>query len=201
MSIFLFAVCFLVLTHSPHRRRYAFPLRAGHKAAHLCTESTVYRYIDNLDTPKKWFKANVDAILALYGAQYQYRLSKEDLHLGKYLRRNLSYTIYSRTTSRLVIGTLEAQEYALFVSHEHPDSQVEFNVFSATRTGQPWGEFTFSSDLSASFQGVGPKYDEEMVGSPQYSKKISTYGNNGRWDSVLVARLRFKPDQAEPTAR
>ena len=100
-----------------------------------------------------------------------------------------------------VIGTLEAQDYALFVSHEHPDTQVEFNVFSAVRSGQPWGEFTFTSDLAASFQGIGPKYDEEVVGTPQYAKKISSYGNNGRWESVLIARLRFKPDQPEPTSR
>ena len=100
-----------------------------------------------------------------------------------------------------VIGTLEAQDYALFVSHEHPDTQVEFNVFSAVRSGQPWGEFTFASDLTASFQGIGPKYDEEVVGTPQYAKKISSYGNNGRWESVLIARLRFKPGQPEPTSR
>ncbi|KAH9886504.1 hypothetical protein C8Q73DRAFT_658100 [Cubamyces lactineus] len=159
-----------------YSRRYSSPLRAGHKAAHLFTESTVYRYIEDLATPKKWFKANVDHILAMYGAKHH--ISKEDLYL--------------------VIGTLEAQDYALFVSHEHPDCQVDFNVFAAARAGQPWGEFTFTFDLSSSFLG-GPSYDEP-VGSPQYAKKISGYGNSGRWDSVLLARLRFKPDQTEPTS-
>ncbi|TBU21950.1 hypothetical protein BD311DRAFT_869668 [Dichomitus squalens] len=160
-----------------YSRRYSAPLRSGHKAANLFTESTVYRYMEDLVTPKKWFKANADTILAIYGEEH--RITKEDLYL--------------------VIGTLEAQDYALFVSHEHPDGQVNFNVFSATRNGRPWGEFTFSFDISSSFLG-GPKYEEEPVGAPQYARKISTSGNNGRWDSVLLARLRFKPDSTEPTS-
>ena len=101
--------------------------------------------------------------------------------------------------ARAVIGTLEAQEYALCVSHEHPDGQLDFNVFSATRSGAPWGEFSFSFDLPESFLG-GPKYEEERVGSPQYAEKVSAFGNNGRWESVLLARLRFKPDQTDPTS-
>ncbi|KAI0713981.1 hypothetical protein C8Q76DRAFT_693720 [Earliella scabrosa] len=96
----------------PANRRYTSQLRAGHRTAHLFTESTVYRYIEELATPKKWFKANADGILALYGKEP--RISKEDLYL--------------------VIGTLEAQEYALCVSHEHPDGQLALNVFSAKRT-------------------------------------------------------------------
>lgn len=75
------------LTHhgNVHRksisRRYTFPLRAGHKTAYLCTETTMYRYVDNLDAPKKWFKANVDAILDVFGAQHH--VQKEDLYFGK----------------------------------------------------------------------------------------------------------------------
>ena len=176
-------------------RRYSSPLRSGHKTAHLFTESTVYRYIEDLATPKKWFKANVDNILQIYGAEH--RITKEDLYLGT-PKPSSCHQPRGLTSLVIVIGTLEAQDYALFVSHEHPDGQVNFNVFSATRNGQPWGEFTFSSDLSSSFLG-GPRY-EEPVGAPQYSRKISTSGNNGRWDSVLLARLRFKPDSTEPTS-
>ena len=115
----------------------------------------MYRYIEDLATPKKWFKANVDNILALYGAEH--RISKEDLYLGTYafqLLLALPKVIYFCA----VIGTLEAQDYALFVSHEHPDGQVDFNVVSAARTGHVWGEFGFSFDLSTSFLG-GPKYE------------------------------------------
>ncbi|KAG5722263.1 Tyrosine-protein kinase [Termitomyces sp. T112] len=86
-------------------RQYSFPLLAGHKTAHMFTESTMYRYMESWEVPKKWFKAN-----------------KEDLFL--------------------VIGTLDAQEYALFVSHNHPDGQAHFNVFSSPRNAQPWGTFT-----------------------------------------------------------
>lgn len=62
-------------------RRYSFPLRTGHKTAYLCTETTAYQYIESLDPPKRWFKANVDAIMERYGAQH--RIQKEDLYLGK----------------------------------------------------------------------------------------------------------------------
>ncbi|KAI0820557.1 hypothetical protein BC628DRAFT_1397178 [Trametes gibbosa] len=171
-----------------YSRRYSSPLRAGHKTAHMFSEATNYRYIEDLGTPKKWFKANVDHILALYGAEH--RISKEDLCL--------------------VIGTLEAQDYALFVSHDHPDGHVDFNVFAAARTGQAWGEFTFSTDLSSSFIG-GPSYDEPMpAAGPQWARKVSSYGvsngnsgangGGGKWDAVILARLRFKPDSLEPTS-
>lgn len=73
------------VSDGPHRRRYSLPLRAGHKTAHLFTESTRYRYIEDLSTPKKWFKANVDQILAVYGAEHH--TSKEDLYLEKPLPR------------------------------------------------------------------------------------------------------------------
>lgn len=69
---------------------------------------------------------------------------------------------------------------------------------SAAHTGQPWGEFSFSFDVSSSFLH-GPSYDEP-IGSPQWARNISSYGNDSKWDSLLLARLRFKPDQDEPTS-
>ena len=88
----------------------------------------------------------------------------------------------------------------MFVSHEHPDGQVDFNVFSAARAGHAWGEFYISRDPSTSFFG-GPKYEEEPTANPQHASKVSTSGNPGnKWDSVLLARLRFKPDSLEPTS-
>lgn len=69
-----------MLTAGRSRRRYSSPLRCGHKTAHLITESTNYRYLEDLSTPKKWFKANVDHILAIYGKEH--RVSKEELYLG-----------------------------------------------------------------------------------------------------------------------
>jgi hypothetical protein len=61
-------------------RRYSFPLRSGHKTAYMCTETTVYDYMDNLHAPKKWFKANIGLILQIFGVEHQ--IQKEDLFLG-----------------------------------------------------------------------------------------------------------------------
>ena len=61
-------------------RRYSSSLQNGRKAAHLFTESAMYYYIEDLVTPKAWFKANVDHILDLYRPEYN--IQKEDLYLG-----------------------------------------------------------------------------------------------------------------------
>ncbi|KAG6902523.1 hypothetical protein C0995_015340 [Termitomyces sp. Mi166 len=154
-------------------RRYSFPLRAGHKTAHMFTESTMYRYMESLEVPKKWFKANVDAIMQIYGPTLH--IQKEDLFL--------------------VIGTLDAQEYALFVSHNHPDGQAHFNVFSSPRNNQPWGTFTTDTEV---LHEMGPSYNEPIPGHAVSSSKVSKVGRT--WDTVLIARLRFKPDAVEPTS-
>ncbi|KAF7376375.1 Protein kinase domain-containing protein [Mycena sanguinolenta] len=155
-------------------RRYSFPLRTGHKAAYMCTETTMYRYVEHLDAAKKWFKSNIDSILEIYGPIHQ--IQKEDLFL--------------------VIGTLSAPDYALFVSHKHPDGQAHFNVFSSTKSGQPWGTFTTDTGSELS----GPNYHEPSVSSPLSASKVSTNSTNNVWDTVLIARLRFKPDVLEPTS-
>lgn len=65
------------------KKRYSFPLRAGHKHAYLCTEGAVYRYMVNLDAAKAWFKSNVREIVRLYGRQH--KVQREDVFLGKFL--------------------------------------------------------------------------------------------------------------------
>lgn len=99
-----------------------------------------------------------------------------------------------------VIGTLEAADYALFVSHSHPDGQVNFNVFASSKLGQPWGEFstTTATDLSASAMS-GPVYHEEVPRVQANSKVSRVRKASEPWDTVLVARLRFAPDREEPT--
>ena len=62
-------------------RRVSFPIRAGHKSSFLYVEQTAYRYIADLTAPKRWFEANIDRILSLYGKEH--RLQKEDVFLGK----------------------------------------------------------------------------------------------------------------------
>ncbi|KAF7289164.1 Protein kinase domain-containing protein [Mycena indigotica] len=153
-------------------RRYSFPLRSGHKVAYLCTETTVYKYMESLDAPKKWFRANIDSIMKQYGSLHQ--IQKEDVYL--------------------VIGTLDTPDYGLFVSHNHPDGQAHFNVYSSPKGAQPWGTFTTDSELE---QG-GPSYNEPIHGTPVSASKVSQAG--GPWETVLVARLRFKPDVLEPTS-
>ncbi|RPD52291.1 kinase-like protein [Lentinus tigrinus ALCF2SS1-7] len=149
--------------------RYSMQLCAGRKAAHLFTQSTTHRYIGSKNIPlvKQWFKDNINTILAIYGDEH--RLSREDVYL--------------------VIGTLDAKEYALFVSHEHSSTEVLFDAYSAPKVGQPWGELTFKA--------TGSMYQEPEV-EPQYTKKVSNFEEDGCWDCVLLARLRFKPDEAEP---
>jgi len=61
-------------------RRYSFSVKANHKIAFLCVESTMYKYIEDLSAPKKWFKANVDEILRSYSDNHP--ITKEDLCLG-----------------------------------------------------------------------------------------------------------------------
>ncbi|KAJ7249923.1 hypothetical protein C8J57DRAFT_685725 [Mycena rebaudengoi] len=153
-------------------RRYSFPLQSGHKMACLVTESTMYRYVETLEAPKKWFKANVDAILQRYRGVHS--ILKEDL--------------------RLVIGTLDAPNYALFISHRHPDGQVNFNVYAPQKDGQPWGNFT----TDAAEQG-GPSYYQPAHKAPDFDCKISIAGGRP-WDTLLLAVLRFKPDSDDPTS-
>ena len=50
--------------------------------AYLYAETTVYRYITNLDVPKKWFQSNIDQIVKIYGKEH--RLTREDIYLGMF---------------------------------------------------------------------------------------------------------------------
>ena len=81
--------------------------------------------MSSLETPKKWFKANVDSILKLYGEAH--RIQKEDLFLGE-----LKFTLISGLVTYSfpqVVGALDASDYALFVSHNHPEGQVCYSAF------------------------------------------------------------------------
>jgi len=157
-------------------RRYSFSLKANHKIAFLCVESTMYNYIEDLSTPKKWFKANIDEILRSYGVDHS--ITKEDVFL--------------------VIGTLSAPDYALFVSHKHPDGKARFEIFASPRPSLPWGRFSTSTDLTSSMLS-GPRYQEEPTTPFSFKSKISVTSSDP-WHSLLLARLRFKPDAAEPTS-
>ncbi|KAH7882518.1 hypothetical protein F5I97DRAFT_1982693, partial [Phlebopus sp. FC_14] len=155
-------------------RRYSFPLKAGQKTAYICTESTIYRCFINWEAPKAWFKKNIDVILKEYAPHHPIR--KEDLCL--------------------VVATLGAPDYALFVSRSHPGGQAHFNVLANRKAGQPWGRFTTWCD-------------GKMSESAPFASKVSTVrGNRGnrngsvlgsvKWDTLMVARLGFKLDGGDP---
>ncbi|KAH9848357.1 hypothetical protein C2E23DRAFT_889200 [Lenzites betulinus] len=158
-------------------RRYSYPLRAGRDAACMFTESTVHRYIDatSITAPKEWFKTNVEQIVNIY--RDENHITRKDLHL--------------------VIGTLEARDYALFVSSKHPDCQVNFDVFPTAWPGQSWGCFSFEQPHSVS----GPAYDVAPAEKVQHGENISKSGSSGEMDAVLLSRLRFEDGATEPTTR
>ncbi|KAF8584749.1 hypothetical protein K439DRAFT_1653139 [Ramaria rubella] len=159
------------------KKRYSFPLRAGHKHAYLCTENTAYRYLVDLEVAKVWFKSNVKEIVRLFGKEHN--IQREDVYL--------------------VIGTLETRDYGLFVSHEHPDGQVHFNVFTDRREGQDWGAFSTDTGVTPM---PGPQYNgDSPVLNSVHATKISRVraSSDPDADAVLLARLRFKPDEDEPT--
>jgi hypothetical protein len=95
-----------------------------------------------------------------------------------------------------VIGTLDAPDYALFVSHNHPDGQGHFNVFP-TKSNKHWGMFTTDTEVPS--EVPGPSYRESFSGTPVSASKIRS-SNGVPWDTILLARLRFRPDAAEPTS-
>jgi hypothetical protein len=76
--------------------------------------------------------------------------------------------------------------------------QAHFNVFSSPKAGQAWGTFTTDTEFPEDFRG--PSYHEEVPGNPLSASKVSTVGGSSKWDTVLLARLRFKPDVLEPTS-
>ncbi|KAG2099294.1 uncharacterized protein F5147DRAFT_747297 [Suillus discolor] len=163
-------------------RRHPFPLRAGHKAAFIYAESTMYRFIEDLAAPKDWFKANVNTIIKEYAPYHP--IQKEDVIL--------------------VCGTLSAPEYALFVSHSHPNGQAHFNVFSDRQSGRPWG--TFTTDTEYPSDEGGPSYIEEIPRKAVFASKVSPVrlnaGSNDKdWDTLVLARLRFPTDATEPTSQ
>ena len=77
-------------------------------------------------------------------------------------------------------------------------SQAHFNVYASPKNGQPWGAFTTDTEGP---REQGPAYEETNDESRArvQGSKVSNYP--GSWETVLIARLRFKPDAAQPTAK
>jgi abelson tyrosine-protein kinase 1 len=78
-------------------------------------------------------------------------------------------------------------------------AQVNFNVFAPARVGRPWGQFTLTC-AEESMEPSSVAVQQEMMGAVTASNVSLVKGASEPWDSVLLARLRFKPDIAEPTS-
>ncbi|KAJ6608513.1 hypothetical protein B0H10DRAFT_2194368 [Mycena sp. CBHHK59/15] len=135
------------------------------ETAHLIAEKAEYSYFSNHDAPKRWFRSHVHAILQAYPQEFL----KEELFL--------------------VVGTLNARDYALFVNHQVEEELLEthFHVLSARKPGEPWGYF--SKETQEDGSGLGP----------HAVFKVSDVGPD--WNTVLLSRLRFRPDEQEPTSQ
>ncbi|TFK19552.1 TKL/TKL-ccin protein kinase [Coprinopsis marcescibilis] len=154
-------------------KRYSFPLRNGHAAVHLCTRGSEYRYMDKVTPAKKWFKANIQNIMNAYP-----QIQREDFCL--------------------VFGLVRTETYSMFVSHSHPDGNVHFNVYKSPLTGQPWGTWTTDTTVDQKEQGTSNDSEEGDDTPPRLeASKVSKTG--GRSHTILISRLRFRPDEDEPT--
>ncbi|KAF9039931.1 hypothetical protein BJ165DRAFT_1494612 [Panaeolus papilionaceus] len=153
-------------------KRHTLRLKAGKKTAYMHTEITEHHYFEDLQSPKEWFKDNVDHILSVYASNPE----------------------VTRETLMLVTGTLRTPNYGLFVSHTHPDGRAKFKVYPNSSHGQPWGVFTTAKGAGK----CGPRYPDTAEDVPFDShSKVSCIGDP--WSTVLIARLQFRPGASEPT--
>ncbi|KAF8216933.1 hypothetical protein K438DRAFT_1798039 [Mycena galopus ATCC 62051] len=99
----------------------SYPISALGETAHLIAEDAEHQYFERLDELKKWFRANLQAIVDAYHPEC--------------LREELL----------LVVGTLNTRDHALFVNHGGEDAEeafeTRFHVLSSPRQGQTWGYF------------------------------------------------------------
>ncbi|KAF8415820.1 hypothetical protein L210DRAFT_2608514 [Boletus edulis BED1] len=157
-------------------RQYAFPLVQGKPSAHLCVEKTVHRYMDHLEVPMTWFKQHVELILEVCAPRHA--ILREDLIL--------------------VVGTLDATDWAVFVSTDHVDTRAQFNVFANREKGEPWGMYTVEPEVKDGDTGSGRRVD---VGQGFASKVscVTMGGNDVAGDVVMLAGLRFEQGMETPT--
>ncbi|KAF8121091.1 hypothetical protein EV363DRAFT_1187342 [Boletus edulis] len=157
-------------------RQYAFPLVQGKPSAHLCVEKTVHRYMDHLEVPMTWFKQHVELILEVCAPRHA--ILREDLIL--------------------VVGTLDATDWAVFVSTDHVDTRAQFNVFANREKGEPWGMYTVEPEVKDGDTGSGRRVD---VGQGFASKVscVTMGGNDVAGDAVMLAGLRFEQGMETPT--
>jgi hypothetical protein len=83
--------------------------------------------MEKLTAARKWFQSNIDSIVRIFGQEHH--IQREDIVLGERLSTSNILLIVSNplfSSSNEVIGLLRTPNYALFVSHSHPDGHVSF---------------------------------------------------------------------------
>jgi hypothetical protein len=76
--------------------------------------------------------------------------------------------------------------------------QAHFSVYATPKNGKPWGAFTIDREVP---RELGPSYDEDEPSDTSLVQDSKVSNHGGLWDTVLLARLRFKPDVLEPTSK
>lgn len=156
----------------------------------------MHRYMDHLEAPTTWFKQHVDLILDVYAPRHA--IQREDLILGEY-RVAWSFGESDSCFSSAVSGTLDAPDWAVFVSDDHSDGRAQFNVFAGREKGEPWGMYTMERAVKTGNAGVGRWVD---VGQGTFASKVSCVTLSGHdvvGDTVMLAGLRFERGMVVPT--
>lgn len=99
-----------------------------------------------------------------------------------------------------MVGTLDAPDWAVFVSDDHSDGRAQFNVFSGREKGEPWGMYTVERAVKSGNAGPARWVD---VGQGTFASKVSsvTLGvHDVVDDTVMLAGLRFERGMQTPTA-
>ncbi|KAH6912074.1 TKL/TKL-ccin protein kinase [Coprinopsis sp. MPI-PUGE-AT-0042] len=145
---------------------YKVEVHAGRPAAHCFCESPDWHYLEDIHSPQTWFKASVDSILKLHGKKHN--IVKQDL--------------------LLVVGSLQASRYSLYISMNHPSGTVEFSGNSSKR-GKPWGSFSPISIHRSGSSGEGYLA----------ANRVSEVGASQK--ALFLAALHFPPNSSEPTLK
>lgn len=100
-----------------------------------------------------------------------------------------------------MVGTLDAPDWAVFVSDNHADGRAQFNVFSGREKGEPWGMFTVERAVKSGNAGSARWVD---AGQGTFESKVSRIAIGGNdevvGDTVMLAGLRFERGMQTPTA-
>lgn len=105
-----------------------------------------------------------------------------------------------RCFSSAVVGTLDAPDWAVFVSENNSDGRGQFNVFAGREKGEPWGMYTMERAVKS--ENAGPVRWVD-VGQGTFASKVSCITLSGHdvvGDTVMLAGLQFERGAQKPTA-